>query len=72
MNETIDDYLEQLKTIQSAAITADLWQKTFQYRENLLKTNISTAEYISKFPALEQIDGYQLVKFSLMYKFMNN
>lgn len=61
-DDSIDFYLEKLKTVHSFEETAVFWKKTFNYRTDLLKSDISTHEYITTFPALEQVDGYKLVQ----------
>lgn len=41
------------------------WESTFALRQETLKeTNISTADYISQYPALNTVDGYKLVSSS--------
>lgn len=39
----------------------DFWIETFDYRLKLLKSDISTADYIHRFPCLSLSKGYKLV-----------
>jgi hypothetical protein len=40
------------------------WEGTAKEREKLLQSNISTADYIDRFPCLKDYTGYELVKLS--------
>lgn len=42
------------------------WNATIDARENLLKTDISTFEYLHKFPVLLEQEGHRLVKYLLL------
>lgn len=39
----------------------EAWQITSEGRDKFLQTNISTSDYLKKYPCLMELDGYELV-----------
>lgn len=39
----------------------EAWKLTYQLRQDLLKTNISSADYLGRYPFSKQPNGYELV-----------
>ena len=56
------DSLENFTDIRSA------WTETAHFRDNLLSTDITTAEYLHKFPVLSHAEGFELVSYFILLR----
>lgn len=58
------DAAKDLKLLEDCVFDENIfkkWENTFEIRKDLLQSEISTTEYLKRFPVLEQADGYKLV-----------
>lgn len=61
------DLLEAIEVIEQddlddRHLLETAWALTVQYRQKLLTTDISTSEYMNRYPCLRDMAGYRLVK----------
>ncbi|XP_037956188.1 uncharacterized protein LOC119685863 [Teleopsis dalmanni] len=58
--DNVEDDILNLATEVNFDVALPLWQRTFEFRCNLLKTNISTSDFLQQFPVSAQSFGYKL------------
>jgi hypothetical protein len=52
-------------------LLSEAWNLTFESRDEMLKTQLSTSDYMNKFPFLSQPLGYELVRTFLSWEFFS-